>query len=257
MTGFQVIIPARYDSTRLPGKVLRPIAGRALIEHVHRVARAAGPAAVHVATDDERVAAACRGFGARVLMTSAAHTTGTDRIAECVERLGLADEVIVVNLQGDEPLTPPAALVTVAQALEREPEAAVATLCTGIVDSSEVRNPNAVKVVFDQRGMALYFSRAPIPFQRDRVAADGGPPGLWFRHLGVYAYRAGFLKKAAALAPAPAEQAEKLEQLRWLHHGARIHVSVVAQAIPPGVDTEEDLARVARVLSRAEEPKLD
>lgn len=257
MTAFQVIIPARYDSTRLPGKVLRPIAGRALIEHVHRVALATGAAAVHVATDDERVAAACRGFGARVLMTSPAHPTGTDRIAECVARLGLADDTIVVNLQGDEPLTPPAALVTVAAALEREREAAIATLCIPIGDPAEVHNPNAVKVVFDRCGMALYFSRAPIPFARDRTAADSPPHGLWFRHLGVYAYRAGYLKEAATLAPAPAEQAEKLEQLRWLHHGARIHVSVVAAAIPPGVDTEEDLERVARVLAGAAAPKLE
>ncbi len=250
MSRFQVIIPARYSSTRLPGKVLLPIAGRPLVEHVHRVALASGAAAVHIATDDERVRAACEKFGARVLMTATDHATGTDRLAECVQALALAPETIVVNLQGDEPLTPPAALARVAAALERDDLASIATLCTPIRTAQELHSPNAVKVVFDRGGYAQYFSRAPIPFDRDAFARapTGLPDGPYYRHLGLYAYRAGYLTKLAALPPAPAETAEKLEQLRALHDGARIHVGVMADNIPAGVDTDADIARVERLL---------
>ena len=250
MNGFQVLIPARYASSRLPGKVLLPLAGRPLIEHVHRAARRSGASGVYVATDDARVLEVCERFGARVVLTAADHLTGTDRVAEAVAQLGLGEDEIVVNLQADEPLTPPECLAMVAEDLRRYRGAAIATVCTPIRSAADLHNPNVVKVVMDRDGYALYFSRAPIPWNREEFVNNPGglPAGGHYRHLGIYAYRVGYLKALAALPSAPAEVAEKLEQLRALYHGAKIHVSVVPEPIPPGVDAADDLARVEKLL---------
>ena len=233
-----VIIPARYASTRLSGKPLLDIAGKPMIQHVVERARASGARTVTVATDDERIRAACEQFGAAVVMTSARHASGTERLAEAIRKLGLGPDEIVVNVQGDEPLMPPTLVRQVAEALAAHADAAVATICTPIRDDAELRNPNVVKVVFDANGYALYFSRAPIPFPRD----GGLPPA--HRHLGLYAYRAGYVARYVALAPSPYEQAEQLEQLRVLWHGGRIAVHVTDQAPAAGVDSPDDLERV-------------
>ena len=252
MTGFSIIIPARYESSRLPGKVLLPLAGKPMIEHVHRVAVASGAHRVLVATDDPRVEQACHEFDADVMLTAADHESGTDRLAECVRRLQLADDEVVVNLQGDEPLMPPSQVSRVAAALMEHSSASIATLCSVISSGHELHDPNAVKVVMDRDGFALYFSRAPIPWDRDAFAAD--PASLSeataYRHVGIYAYRVGYLKKLASLPPAQLEVSEKLEQLRALADGARIHVSVVTEPIPAGLDTPDDLERVAALLAR-------
>jgi 3-deoxy-manno-octulosonate cytidylyltransferase (CMP-KDO synthetase) len=254
MTAFSVIIPARYAATRLPGKVLLDIAGRPMLEHVYARARESGAAEVWVATDDARVAERCRGFGASVRMTSSAHRSGTDRLAEVVEALALPADRIVVNVQADEPLLPPRLIGQVAAALALHGDAGIATLCTALAGIDEVFDPNVVKVVRDRLGYALYFSRAPIPWHRQsfpgRPAAlpDGVP---YWRHVGLYAYRAGNLSRLAREAPSPAELAESLEQLRALHVGLRIHVAEAVEAPGPGVDTAEDLERVRRLAASA------
>ncbi len=235
-----VIIPARYASTRLPGKPLLDIAGKPMIRHVVESARASGTRSVTVATDDDRIRAACEQFGVAVVMTSARHGSGTERLAEAIRKLGIGPGEIVVNVQGDEPLMPPALVRQVAEALAAHAGAVVATVGAPIRDDAELRNPNVVKVVFDANGYALYFSRAPIPFPRD----GGLPPA--HRHLGLYAYRAGYVAQYVALAPSPYEQAEQLEQLRVLWHGGRIAVHVTDQAPPAGVDSPEDLERVRK-----------
>ena len=250
---FRVIIPARYASVRLPGKPLRLIAGRPMIEHVHDRARAAGAAEVIIATDDERIAMACREFGADVELTDPAHPSGTDRLAEVVRRRGFAEHDLIVNVQGDEPLVPPANVLQVAVLLEHNPLAAIATLATPIRELAELDDPNVVKVVRGRDGAALYFSRAPIPWQRDaatRAALDGGRLALALRHVGLYAYRAGALRQLAALPPGELEQAERLEQLRALEDGLGIIVGIAAEPPGPGVDTEADLARVESLLRR-------
>ncbi|HYR37417.1 MAG TPA: 3-deoxy-manno-octulosonate cytidylyltransferase [Burkholderiales bacterium] len=238
---FSVIIPARYASTRFPGKPLADLAGKPMVVRVCERARESGAVAVHVATDDERVAAAVRKHGFTVVMTRPDHASGTDRLAEAAEQLGLADEHIVVNVQGDEPLIAPALIRDVAQLLERRRAAAMATACHAIHDGATAANPNVVKVVLDAQGYALYFSRAEIPFPR-----ESGAPS--YRHAGIYAYRVRFLKEYAALPPAPIERAEALEQLRALWHGHRIAVVVSETDIPPGVDTPQDLQAVLRML---------
>lgn len=246
---FVVAIPARYDSTRLPGKVLREVAGAPLLAHVYRRALESGAETVWIATDDERVERAARGFGARTARTAADCASGSDRIAELAAREDWPDDRVVVNLQGDEPLMPGELIRQVAGALAARPEADVATACTPIDSTEEYRDPNVVKVVRDHAGNALYFSRAPIPHRR----GDGGLPacGAW-RHLGIYAYRVAALKRFAAAAPAPLERCESLEQLRALVLGMRIHV-VEAAALPgPGVDTETDLERAAALLRGGE-----
>jgi 3-deoxy-manno-octulosonate cytidylyltransferase (CMP-KDO synthetase) len=251
---FIVAIPARMASTRLPGKPLRLLGGEPLIAHVVRRARAAGAQAVVVATDDERVAAALGGEDAMLCMTRADHASGSDRLAECARRLGWPDDAIVVNLQGDEPFAPPAGIREVVRALA-EGDAPMATLATPIGDAAQLFDPNAVKVVRDARGHALYFSRAPLPWARDAFARDREslPDGIEFlRHIGIYAYRAGFLKAFAALPSTPLERAESLEQLRALEHGYRIAVRIAPEAFPPGVDTEADLAAAQRHLERSE-----
>lgn len=244
-----LVIPTRYASTRLPGKPLRDLAGKPLVQHVWERAMIAGFETVLVATDDERIRTVCEGFGAAVIMTATTHTTGSDRLAEVVQQQGWADDTIVVNLQGDEPLTPVVNLHQLARNLAQFPQASIATLATPITDEAELHDPNVVKVVRDEQGMALYFSRAPIPFQRDA--------GLSFvsyalRHVGMYAYRAGFLKAFAGMPPSLPEQLEKLEQLRALSNGYRIHVDIAAEIPGIGVDTEEDAHKVSAFLQNIE-----
>ena len=256
---FRVAIPARYASTRLPGKPLRLLAGRPLLEHVYRQALASGALEVVIATDDVRIQAAAQGFGAVVCMTSSEHRSGTDRLAEVASQRHWPDDAIVVNVQGDEPRLPPALIRQVAMGLETHPEAGIATACARIHEAAELFDPNAVKVVRDAAGFALYFSRAPIPWHREAfgpgqeatMALPAETP--WFRHIGLYAYRVAVLRRYPHLASAPAEQAESLEQLRALWYGIRIHVVEAAAAPPPGVDTEADLARVAAALQASGE----
>lgn len=250
--GFIVAIPARHGSTRLPGKPLRMLAGEPLIAHVVRRARAAGAIEVVVATDDKRIADVAHASGIQACMTRADHASGSDRLAECAALLGWADDAIVVNLQGDEPFAPAAGIRAVADLLCKA-GTDMATLATPIEDPERWFDPNAVKVVCDARARALYFSRAPIPWARDALAgsraclAEGVPV---LRHIGIYACRAGFLKAFAALPRTPLERAESLEQLRVLEHGHTIAVGLAPEPFPPGVDTEEDLARAEQSISR-------
>ena len=249
---FRVVIPARFASSRLPGKPLADIGGKPMVVRVAERARLSGASAVVIATDHADILAAAREHGVDALMTRAEHATGTDRIAEVVMQLGLADDAIVVNLQGDEPLAPPPLLAQVAELLRDRDDAAIATACHAIHDRQDVFSPNVVKVTLDKRGYAHYFSRAPIPFWRDgfgQGAADLPAQDACFRHVGLYAYRAGFLRTYGSLAPAPAEQLESLEQLRALWHGYRIAVAVCAEAPPAGVDTPEDLAQVRAIFA--------
>ena len=250
---FTVLIPARYGAARLPGKPLRELAGKPLVQHVYERALASGARRVVIATDDVRIKDACGKFGAEVCMTAEYHPTGTDRLADAARQLGLADDEIVVNLQGDEPLMPPHLLTRVAQNLHTHADAQMATLCVAIHSAAELFNPHAVKVTMDAAGYALYFSRAPIPWHRDAFAAQPQqlPEGtVYYRHLGLYAYRAGFLAQFVAWPPAPLERAESLEQLRALWNGQRIHVAVADQPPPPGIDTPEDLEHAEQQLRR-------
>lgn len=253
---FRVAIPARYASTRLPGKPLRLLAGRPLLEHVYQRALASGAEEVVIATDDGRIQQAAERFGAKVCLTSNEHLSGTDRLAEVAERFGWPDEAIVVNVQGDEPQLPPTLIQQAAQALQEHPAAGIATVGTRLHQPTELFDPNVVKVVRDRDGFALYFSRAPIPWHREAFQNGGMATGEllaampWFRHIGLYAYRAGVLRNFPRLAPAPLEQIEALEQLRALWHGVRIYVAEALVAPPPGVDTEADLLRVMAELDR-------
>lgn len=251
MGGFNVVVPARYASTRLPAKPLADIGGKAMIRHVWERAVESGAASVVIATDDPRIEEVARRFGAAVCLTRTDHRSGTDRIAEVVDRLAWADDSIVVNLQGDEPTMPPALLRQVADDLTAHPGAAMATLGVPLTARDQLFDPNVVKVVADREGWALYFSRAPIPWHRDSFPrADALPAEFAFvRHLGLYAYRAGFLRQFVRWPPAPLETCESLEQLRALWHGARIRLGIARQAPGPGVDTPEDLERVRRALS--------
>lgn len=248
---FRVIIPARYASSRLPGKPLLEINGLPMIQHVWSRAVDSGASEVVIATDDERVRSACAHFGAQVEMTDPEHASGTERIAEVVRRRGFAGREIVVNLQGDEPLIPAALISQAAEDLAAHADIAeVSTLCERIVDPDSIVNPNVVKVVTDQRGLALYFSRAPIPFDRDQAAGAGSSvdssPG-YFRHIGIYAYRVGYLSEYISLPASPLERLEKLEQLRILFHGGRIHVAEACEPPGPGVDTPDDLEAVRKL----------
>jgi len=244
MASFRIAIPARFGASRLPGKPLLDIAGRPLIEHVWRRALASGASEVVIATDDERIAATAEGFGAEVCMTRADHASGTDRLAEVADLREWPDDAIVVNLQGDEPLTPPALLDQVAARLAAATDAAIATLATSLAPHEQVGDPNLVKVVTDHAGYALYFSRAPIPF--DRVQGTGAAGAR--RHIGIYAYRRAFLRDYARLSPAPIEQCESLEQLRALWHGYRIQVADAVELPAAGVDTHADIERVQAAL---------
>jgi 3-deoxy-manno-octulosonate cytidylyltransferase (CMP-KDO synthetase) len=250
MTDFIVAIPARYASTRLPGKPLLPLAGEPMIRHVVRRAQAAGAVQVVVATDDARIAAALDGSGASIAITRADHASGSDRLAECAEQLGWADDAIVVNLQGDEPLAPASGIRAVADTLAQG-SAPMATLVTPVASIEEFLNPNCVKVVCANDGHALYFSRAAVPWPRDafNLSRDALPQQApLLRHIGIYAYRAGFLRRFAQLAPTPLERVESLEQLRALEHGFRIAVRHAPEPFPPGVDTAEDLAHTEALL---------
>lgn len=250
---FRVVIPARFASTRLPGKPLRDIAGKPMIQHVYERALESGAQSVVVATDDERIFDAVEGFGGIGCMTSAEHRSGTDRLAEVATTLGFADDDIIVNLQGDEPLMPSRLLKQVADDLAGAGEAEMATLCTRIHTAAELFDPHVVKVITDRQGYAIYFSRAVIPWDRDAfaVTTEELPQGAeHYRHLGIYAYRARFLKHYNDLSPCHLEQMESLEQLRVLWHGGKIHVAEALEVPGHGVDTESDLNKVIEILSR-------
>lgn len=251
MDAFKIVIPARYGSTRLPGKPLLPIAGRPMIVHVCERALDAGRN-VFLATDDERIRAAVAGLPVQAVMTRPDHASGTERIAEVAEILGWGDEEIVVNLQGDEPLMRPDLIRRLAAGLAGQGEARVATLAAPIRDPAEIFDPNAVKTVLDRNGHALYFSRAPIPWHRETFGTGQPrlPEGLpWLRHIGIYAYSAGFLRRYVGWPPSRLESVEALEQLRILWQGERILVLPVDEAPPAGVDTEGDLRRVKAALA--------
>jgi 3-deoxy-manno-octulosonate cytidylyltransferase (CMP-KDO synthetase) len=248
---FRVVIPARYASSRLPGKPLADIGGRPMVLHVLDRALAAGAGSVVVATDDIRVRDAVEAAGHQALMTSPDHQSGTERLVEVAEILGWPDDALVVNVQGDEPLIDPALIREAARQLVLHEDAVMATLAHPIHDHADFTNPNVVKVVVDEAGYAVYFSRAPIPWPRDAFAAGQPMPHELgaLRHIGLYAYRAGFLRTYAGLAASPLERHEMLEQLRVLWHGYRISLGVTAVAPAPGVDTPEDLARVRALLA--------
>jgi len=243
---FTVVIPARLASTRLPNKPLADIAGLPMIVRVAQRAAQSGAQRIVVATDAPEVAAACAAHGVQALMTRADHPSGSDRLAEAVEQLGLADDDAVVNVQGDEPLIAPAMIDACAATLAAQPDCVMATVAHALTDPAEFANPNVVKLVTDRLGRALYFSRAPIAWWRD----GAGQPNQALRHVGLYAYRAGFLRRFPTLAVSPLEQIESLEQLRVLWHGERIAVHISAEQPGPGVDTPEDLARVRHLIQR-------
>jgi len=253
---FSVIIPARFASTRFPGKPLADLAGITMIEHVYRRACESEATRVIIATDDQRIADVANGFGAEVVMTSSDHPSGTDRLHEVVQKLGFYADEIVVNVQGDEPLIPAKIINQVAHNLAARPDASIATLCEPIESVEALMNPNVVKLVTDREGMALYFSRAPIAWPRDAMAKESGMTALptsfnWRRHIGMYAYRVRFLNDYVSWEPAPIEICESLEQLRALWNGAKIHVDNALIAPPTGVDTPEDLARLRRLMEKA------
>ncbi len=253
---FKVVIPARLGSTRLPRKVLREINGRPLVRYVWDAARRARAGEVVIATDDAEVRAACEAFGADVQMTSKRHQSGTDRVHEVAVRRRWSPGTVVVNLQGDEPLMPPALVRRAAQLLAGDRAADIASLCHPLLSLEEWLNPNVVKVAMDTRGRALYFSRAPIPWRRDGATREAPrlPDGLAYRHVGLYAYRVAALRRFSRLKPAALERAEALEQLRALAAGMTIRVGVTREPPPRGVDTEEDLAAVTALLEMGTDP---
>jgi 3-deoxy-manno-octulosonate cytidylyltransferase (CMP-KDO synthetase) len=247
-----VIIPARFAASRLPGKPLLIIGDRPLIQWVWQCARASRAASVIIATDDVRILDAARAFGAECLMTSPQHASGTDRIAEVARAKGFAADDIVVNLQGDEPMMPAAVVDEVAEALNARPRIDIATAVAPIQSLAEFLDVSCVKALRARQGHALYFSRAAVPWPRDSIAA-GRPTrfaGAW-RHIGIYAYRVSSLLQFASWPPTPLEETERLEQLRALEHGMRIHLVTLAEAPPAGVDTPEDLERVRACLAPA------
>jgi 3-deoxy-manno-octulosonate cytidylyltransferase (CMP-KDO synthetase) len=257
MPDFVVAIPARHAASRLPGKPLRLLGGEPLVLHAVRRALAAGARDVWVAADDERIARALEGSGARVALTSPAHASGSDRLAECARIAGWSDDTVVVNLQGDEPFAPPEGIRAVAEVLLAS-GAPMATLATPLADAAMLFDPNTVKLVRRADGDALYFSRAPLPWARDAFAssrdalpAADASAGAWLRHIGIYAYRNGFLQAFTALPAGRLERLESLEQLRALEAGHRIAVGLAPVAFPPGVDTPEDLERAERHLAAA------
>lgn len=250
-TRFKVVIPARYGSTRLPGKPLLAIAGKPMIAHVCERAQEAEAEEIVVATDDDRIFQTVSDLGIKAVMTRPDHQSGTERIAEVATICGWSDHDIIVNLQGDEPLIPPDYIRDVAAALAGQQQAGIATLAAAIIDDEEIFNPNAVKVVLNHSGYALYFSRAPIPWERDRFTQSGGQPSgkiTYLRHIGMYAYTVGFLNRYCQWQASPLEAIESLEQLRILWHGEAVLVKTVDKSPPAGVDTREDLLRVEEVL---------
>jgi 3-deoxy-manno-octulosonate cytidylyltransferase (CMP-KDO synthetase) len=241
-----IVIPARYASTRLPGKLLLDVAGKPLIQRVYECAVKSGATRVIIAADDERIEKAVEKFGAMVCRTSPKHRSGTDRIAEVIDKISVGAEEVVVNLQGDEPLMPATLIDEVAEKLAACGDAVVATACHPLRDHQSLVNPNVVKVVFDKNGYALYFSRAAIPWPRDAMTPPYDRPMEAYRHIGLYAYRAGFVKRFASWPSCPPEEAEQLEQLRILWQGERIVVHVAREMPEAGVDTQEDLERVRK-----------
>jgi 3-deoxy-manno-octulosonate cytidylyltransferase (CMP-KDO synthetase) len=241
---FTVIIPARYAATRLPGKPLLDLMGKPLLQHTYEQALKSDAQEVYIATDDSRIQAAAENFGAKVLMTSDCHVSGTDRLQEAASLIGLSASDVVVNVQGDEPLIPPEVINQVAANIVAKKNIGIATLCETIADEIEITDPNAVKVVFDKNGIALYFSRCTLPYNASVSARN------CYRHIGLYAYRVEVLNQFIKWPVAQLELSEKLEQLRALYNGVKIHVEVSSQPIPPGVDTERDLEGVRQFLMR-------
>ncbi len=241
---FKIVIPSRYASTRFPAKALAEINGKAMVQHVYERALESNAEQVIIATDDARIQKVAEGFNAEVCLTSTQHVSGSDRLAEVASIYNWPDDTIVVNVQGDEPLIPPENIRQVAANLDQRQEAAMATLTTPFVSDEELSSVNNVKVVCDKEGYALYFSRAVIPFNRDTDISIE-----YQRHVGIYAYRAGYLRKFAKLEPAPVEIQEKLEQLRALWYGWKIHVATAVVKPPPGVDTPDDLERLLSLLN--------
>jgi 3-deoxy-manno-octulosonate cytidylyltransferase (CMP-KDO synthetase) len=247
---YKIVIPARYASSRLPGKPLLDIGGKPMIQRVYETAGECQASEVVIATDDQRILEASEGFGAKVCMTATNHPSGTDRIAEVASRMGWADDTIVVNLQGDEPRMPPSLPNQVALDMETHERADITTISAPISDRDQLFDPHVVKVVTDAEGYALYFSRAPIPWHRDEFLHNNNPlpEDIGFaRHIGLYAYRVGYLERYVNLSPSPMEQAESLEQLRVLWHGGCIHVSAAETEPGPGIDTADDLVRVRKM----------
>jgi 3-deoxy-manno-octulosonate cytidylyltransferase (CMP-KDO synthetase) len=244
-----VVIPARFASTRLPGKALLDLKGKSLIQRVYECAQQSRANRIIIATDDERIEQAARDFGAEVCMTSASHSSGTERLAEVIELLRISGDEVVVNLQGDEPLMPGSLINQVGDTLE-ESKAPMATACHEVDSLEEVGNPHVVKVVTDAEGYALYFSRSAIPFVRDNPQPGKLMPKTFYRHIGIYAYRAEFMKRYVAWPACPIEQHESLEQLRVLWHGERIAVCEANEMPGPGIDTPEDLQRVLAILNK-------
>ena len=249
-SAYHIVIPARFASERLPGKVLLDLAGQPLLQYVWQRACESAAESVVIATDDERIVSAAGAFGARVVLTSADHQSGSDRIAECAATLSWPDDHLVVNLQGDEPLMPPACLDQVAALLDQRPDCEVASLYWPIDEAGEVQNPNAVKVVTDAKDRALYFSRSPIPYARSYTSISAAMSGgvVWKRHLGLYAYRLAALRRYTSCTPTPLEKSERLEQLRIMEQGGRIAMAAACEFIPAGIDTAEDLERVRNLI---------
>lgn len=248
---FKIVIPARYASTRFPAKPLVDLCGKPLLQHVHECALKSGAVEVVIATDDQRIFDAARKFGADVVMTSSDHQSGTDRIVEVAELHQWHDDEIVVNLQGDEPLTPAEVIQQVATNLYTHNQAVCATLSTPLTRLQEITDPNVVKVVTDAHGYALYFSRAPVPYDRDASISEA-ELHLYHRHLGIYAYKVGFLKSYASMRSCAIETIEKLEQLRILFHGEKIHVAEAVSLPGHGVDTPEDLEQVRQIMQSSQ-----
>ncbi len=251
MTDFNVVIPARYASTRLPAKPLMDIVGKPMVVHVYERALLSKAKTVVVATDDERIVQALKPYGAKVVMTAASHPSGTDRLQEVAAKMGWADDEIIVNVQGDEPLIPPEVINQVAANLANNRQAGIATLAEAIENIEQLTNPNLVKLVRDANNMAMYFSRAPMPWARDAFAQgikELPVKDLYWRHLGIYAYRVSFLNDYVKWPPAVLEQVEALEQLRALYYGVKIHVDKACVSLPAGVDTPEDLERVRAIV---------
>lgn len=248
MPDCHIVIPARFGSSRLPGKPLLDIAGKPMVQRVYEQVVGLGHPVI-IATDDERIEAAAKQFGAAVMMTSAEHASGTDRLQEVAAKLGLASDAILVNVQGDEPLIPAAVVTQVASNLVQHTDAGIATLCEAMTDVDTVMNPNAVKVVRDAAGYALYFSRAPIPYARAEYVQQSPelPSMAVWRHIGIYAYRVGLLHDFVRWGACQLEATEALEQLRAMWHGVRIHVDIACETPPAGVDTEADLDRVRAI----------
>ena len=239
---FSVVIPARYGATRLPGKPLLDIKGKPMIQHVYERALESDAAAVYIATDDERIQTAAERFGAKAFLTDSNHLSGTDRIHEVAVRLNLSEEEVVINVQGDEPLIPPAAINQVASNLEQHPQAGIASLYEVISDAGEIASPHAVKVVCDSDGFAMYFSRSTIPYGSSAQAKN------CLRHIGIYAYRVATLQHFVSCPPGQLEVQEKLEQLRALVNGIKIHMAPSCEKVPAGIDTERDLQALRKLL---------